>query len=239
VTKSFSTDSLRLDVPDERASANPLRHSPRSAFRDRRLFDHVMPIIRSLQPRDGAIRILDIGGAAPYWAAARDELRTLGCKIVLLNQSAELGVTEFMDDHMSFEIGDARATDYADGAFDFVHSSSVIEHVGSWLDMRAMAGEIRRLAPVYYVQTPYFWFPYEPHYKKPFFHWLPEQVRARWMMAKRFPSWPQAPSVLHAVEWVQRAALLDRLQFQALFPDAKIVNERVMGLTKSLMAIRQ
>ena len=37
--------------------------------------------------------------------------------------------------------------------------------------MRAFAAETKRLADNYYIQTPYFWFPIDPHYYRiPLFH---------------------------------------------------------------------
>lgn len=53
------------------------------------------------------------------------------------------------------------------------------------------------------------------------------------MTRKPFKMWPKAPSLIEAVEWVQRARLLDYKQLAALFPDATNGRERFMGLSKS------
>jgi hypothetical protein len=42
-----------------------------------------------------------------------------------------------------------------------------------------------------------------------------------------------------AMRLVQHARLLNRAQFRFLFPDARYPDERFMGLTKSLVAVRQ
>jgi hypothetical protein len=97
-----------------------------------------------------------------------------------------------------------------------------------------MAAEVRRLAPQYFVQTPNIGFPVEPHFRLPFVHWLPEQARISVLQAAgRIPRDP-----LKATPAVQRIALLSKSQMQALFPDAIIWPEKVLGLTKSLVAIR-
>ena len=101
------------------------------------------------------------------------------------------------------------------------------------------ASEVRRLAPKYFVQTPNFWFPMEPHFMTPFFHWLPEPTRAALIRNVALGSWPKAPTVEESFAWVQSARLLDRKMVACLFPDAELAVERVLGLPKSLMAIRQ
>ncbi|MBX9926586.1 MAG: class I SAM-dependent methyltransferase [Hyphomicrobiaceae bacterium] len=138
-----------------------------------------------------------------------------------------------------FAYGDAcNLSDYADGSFDFAHSNSLIEHVGQWRQMRDCAGEIRRLATEYYVQTPYLWFPVEPHFRAPFFAWLPEQARARILMRFNLGYIGRAASLDQAMSDVQSINLLDLAQMRALFPDAEIKFERVAGLPKSMIATR-
>jgi hypothetical protein len=114
----------------------------------------------------------------------------------------------------------------------------VIEHVGSWHDMKAMAQEVRRLAPCYFVQTPYFWFPVEPHNSTLFFHWMPESTRVSLLMRRPRGRWGKAPDVDTAMRQIQSATLLDFRMLATLFPDATIHRERILGLTKSLVAIR-
>ena len=87
-------------------------------------------------------------------------------------------------------VGDARQVqEFSDFAFDLAHSNSVIEHVGRWRDMAAMVLEVRRVARSYFAQTPYFWFPREPHARFPMLHWMPESWRYRILMARDCGYW--------------------------------------------------
>jgi ubiquinone/menaquinone biosynthesis C-methylase UbiE len=209
-----------------------------STFRERRLRSLLLPTLRLLERREQAIRILDIGGSANYWLPVLSDLQAMKCQILLLNRSAkEAGLESNSAEIFSFVVGDARSTGFADNSFDLVHSNSVIEHVGSWHDMEMMATEVRRLAPDYFVQVPYYWFPFETHYKALFVHWLPQQLQARLFMRFGFGGTPRK-TVSGAMIKVQQTSLLDLLQFRALFPDARIARERFCGLTKSLIAIR-
>jgi hypothetical protein len=101
-----------------------------------------------------------------------------------------------------------------------------------------MAAEIRRLAPHYYVQTPNFGFPIEPHFRMPFFHWLPETMRASMLLRWRKIGFRRAETLERAMALVQEIHLLTGRHMAHLFPDAKIRRERVGPFVKSLIAIR-
>jgi SAM-dependent methyltransferase len=111
---------------------------------------------------------------------------------------------------------------FADGAFDLAYCSSVIEHVAP-RDRAAFARELRRVARGWYVQTPAFSFPVEPHALLPIAHWLPPRLRrAYWRLGV-------------AGDWEQ-IELLRRAEMAALFGEP--VAERVGPLVKSWVSIR-
>jgi SAM-dependent methyltransferase len=111
---------------------------------------------------------------------------------------------------------------FADGEFDLAYSSSVIEHVPR--ERRAaFAQELRRVARGWFVQTPAWSFPIEPHSLLPAAHWLPASVRR--------PYW----RIGVAGGW-EDVALLRRREFEALFGPA--LAERFGPLVKSWMAVR-
>ena len=197
---------------------------------------HIVALISATFAARGACRIIDLGGEPDYWRLFdRAFLTQSGVHVTLVNPRA----FEVADPLFTAVEGDATALpEYADASFDLVHSNSVVEHVGDWPRMEAFAGEVRRLAPRYYVQTPYFWFPIEPHFSAPFFHWRSEQARARALLRRRHGFAERAPDMGQAMRDVQHARLLDRTQFRYLFPDARYADENVAGLTKSLIAIR-
>jgi hypothetical protein len=204
-------------------------------FRSRR-FPRIEAMIADIHAKTGTCRIIDVGGRQEYWDPIAPTLARYNAHVTVVNleQTQPLGTKGF-----SFEFGDAcDLSRYADGAFDLAHSNSVLEHVGTWRQMTAAANETRRIAKSYYLQTPYYWFPLEPHFRVPFFHWLPEQVRYRLLMQTKLGYIGKANSVADAMASVQSAVLLDKQQVQALFPDAEVSFERVLGMPKSLIAQR-
>jgi SAM-dependent methyltransferase len=115
---------------------------------------------------------------------------------------------------------------FDDGAFDLVHSSSVVEHIPAGR-RRAYADEIRRVGRGWWVQTPAFSFPLEPHALLPAAHWLPEALRR--------PYWRLGV----AGAWEPELRLLRRGEVERLLPGSEIVAERVGPLTKSWIAVRR
>lgn len=188
---------------------------------------------------NGAVNILDLGGREEYWnIVPRDFLRDRAVTITIVNLPEEMKAV----DHGMFKFMEGDGCDLRalqSGSFDIVHANSVVEHVGDWHRMTLFAKEIRRLGPRYFVQTPNFWFPLEPHCMTPFFHWLPKATRV-WMVTRfNLGHWGRTPSVDEAVRLVESARLLNRAMMQELFSDAELTIERFFGLPKSLISIKK
>ncbi len=120
----------------------------------------------------------------------------------------------------------ADATDrlpFVDDEFDLVYCSSVVEHVPP-PKRAAFAAELRRVGRGWFVQTPAFSFPLEPHALLPFAHWLPVALRRRYWRLGAAGDW-------------EEIALLRRREVEALF-GAPVLAERVGPLVKSWICVR-
>lgn len=144
-------------------------------------------------------------------------------------------------------VGQSGKLPFPDGYFDIVYCSSVIEHVtvpkdqvwslrsGKEFRARALAHqrefarEIQRVGRQFFVQTPYRWFLLESHSWLPFVSWLPRRLQLPVLkFAARF--WPKSTNP----DWY----LLDRRELASMFEDAEIREEKWLGLTKSIMAVK-
>lgn len=210
--------------------------SPLSAFRLKR-FDMIIALIDKVVAKKGSAHILDVGGTYDYWMAVESRWRHYDLRFTLVNLEAE----NVDDPRFTSLAGDACAMpEFADNSFDIVHSNSVIEHVGRWGAMKRMAAEVSRLAPCYYLQTPAYGFPIEPHFRTAFFHWLPMPWRIWLTRHFALGAYPRAESIDQAMRFVEDAILVDAARFRALFPEpARFEKERIFGVTKSFIAIRE
>ena len=191
-------------------------------------------LIDRVYEKVGAVRILDLGGERSYWNIFDDDyFERKNITITLLNlDQSPAGISS--SKRFIQIIGDAcNLPEFKDHSFDIVHSNSTIEHVGFWNRVQWFAREARRLAPVYYVQIPYYWFPIEPHFLLPLVHWVPEGVRAKILLRTGLRRDMGA-----AMRSIEGNRLLDRAQMAYLFPDAQRRFEWVGPFAKSLLAIR-
>jgi len=187
-----------------------------------RLFEQVF------QPT-AATTILDVGGEDYNWT-----LISSRPKVTLINTYYGRGARNSLFPKI---IGDGRRLPFADKAFDIVYSNSVIEHVGSLEDQTKFASEVRRVGRAHFVQTPDRAFPIEPHFIAPLVHYLPVDLRKK--VVRHFTPWglitkPDAKSVDQMVDSIR---LLTAGQMKALFADSKVLRERLMGFSKSLIAV--
>lgn len=179
------------------------------------------------------ISIIDIGGTTSFWEqhgwADREDV-----EITLVNQKAE----ERKHANIIPEAGDATdLKDHAESSFDIAFSNSVIEHLFALDNQRAMAAEVLRVGRAYWVQTPNFWFPIEPHFHMLGWQWMPEFLRI-WTIRRRACGWRgPCPDPEEARNAVREVRLLTRRKLQKLFPEGKIISERYCGLVKSMIVV--
>ena len=189
-------------------------------------------LVRELVPDLAELRVLDLGGTGFFWAQA--PVKPAHVTVVNLLEA------QFLDDPCVTTIeGDALRADelLAGQDFDLVFSNSLIEHLGGHNARRRFATVAAAMAPRYVIQTPYRYFPVEPHWMFPGFQFLP--VAARSQVA---PKWPLG----HTYGWDRKAAtneilathLLSASEMRDYFPDAQIHWERVAGVPKSMIVLR-
>jgi hypothetical protein len=173
--------------------------------------------------------VLDIGGTAQTWNCESEGRARF--PVTLINI---LDYGQIEDGRFTSMEGDATALPFADNAFDIAFSNSVIEHVGTWEKQQAFAREARRVARKLWIQTPARSFPIEAHLLALYIQYLPKTVQHR--IVRWTPRGLLQPGVVHEI--VDEVRLLTHREVKLLFPDCLILKERVLGLTKSYVAVR-
>ncbi len=178
---------------------------------------------------DPQTAVLDIGGREFNWS-----LMPFAPRVTILNVAVQGGRTGKFE----WVIGDARKLPFPDGAFEIVYSNSVIEHLGDLDDQRRFAAECRRVGRSYFIQTPNRNFPIEPHVLTPFIHWLPKKWQAQLLRNFTLWGWITRPDAAARARFLNTTRMLTKAELQSLFPEAEIIRERFLGLTKCFIAIK-
>jgi len=177
------------------------------------------------------VTVLDIGGTEIFWKmmGLYDPGRI---KVTIVNK-AIINVTL-----PNFIFIQKDATDLSgikDKEFDIVFSNSVIEHVGSFAEQKKMAEEIIRTGKSYFIQTPNYYFPIEPHFIFPMFQFLPESIKILLIRNFNLGYHEKCKDRIKAKELVRSIRLLNKRELVSLFPEFKIFKERFLFFTKSLI----
>ncbi len=123
--------------------------------------------------------ILDVGvtadrsyAASNYleaWAPRKDRIVAVGVDDAAFLERTYPG--------LRFVRADGRRLPFADRAFDVVHASAVLEHVGGGASRERFLRECARVARrAIFMTTPNRWFPVEFHTVLPLVHWLPKRA---------------------------------------------------------------
>lgn len=179
-------------------------------------------------------RILDVGGTPANWM-----LLSVRPRVTILNLPRAV---EENRESMTWIFADGCKLPFRDQSFDVIFSNSVIEHLGAESKREEYAREIARVGVRYFVQTPNRWFPIESHLLTPLIHFLPRAWQRWWIERFTIWEWLARPRpdqrVFYLEHYLKDIRLLDGKTMRRLFPEARLIRERFLGMTKSLIAVR-
>jgi hypothetical protein len=210
----------------------------RSKIRKRRS-KHLISLIEKIISRHSLkeIKIADIGGDKIYWkifpferfpdVLFRIELINLLSQSIYFDENYTPPNVEFIP-----VVCDCTNLVMADKTYHLCHSNSVIEHLGTWANVKKAVSESKRVADYVYHQTPNFWFPYEPHFRMAFVHWLPRPMVTTILTRSNL-----AYNGYDAAKARQdEICLLTGKDMKRLFPELELIKERYL-FVKSFMVL--
>ena len=146
----------------------------------RKMYDRFLDGVR---PRSGE-SILDVGVTSErqYEASNYLEAWHLDKTCITAVGLDDAGFLKTMYPGLLFCRANGVQLPFRTAAFDIVHSSAVLEHVGSHANQRRFIDELARVARrAVFITTPNRWFPIEFHSLLPMVHWLPKPVFRRFL----------------------------------------------------------
>jgi ubiquinone/menaquinone biosynthesis C-methylase UbiE len=136
---------------------------------------------------------------------------------------------------VKFVRADGRDLPFADGNFDFVHSSAVLEHVGSREEQKRFIREAWRVSRKgIYITTPNRRFPIEFHTALPVVHWLPMPLYRRLLVALGYKFFAEEKNL----NLLSRTTLAT-LAREAGIPKFEIASVSLLGLPTNLILVAQ
>jgi hypothetical protein len=176
-------------------------------------------LIQTLLNLNGTESVLDVGGTDVSWWFVEWKGPVVRCNLEFTTKDSGLRV-----------LGNGCDLPFPDKSFDIAFSNSVIEHLSTFDAQQRFGEELRRVGRRFFVQTPNWWFPIEPHYLFPFFQFLPVATQ-RWLHTHFDVGTFKKSDPFGTIR------LLTKYELASLFPKARIVPERLGPLVKSWYAL--
>jgi ubiquinone/menaquinone biosynthesis C-methylase UbiE len=196
--------------------------APFSRQRRRQVANRLLSL---MSPIPSGATLLDVGGPGMATMLVAHHFQS----VVVANVTEEaLSPTHIAVSHpIDKVLGDGCVLPFRENSVDFVFSDNVIEHVSE--DKRErFINELRRVARRgFFITTPNYWFPFEPHYHMPFFQFLPRVARERLVRIARF-GFIDSPG--------ENIKLLSRRDLRRLAPDATVTGIGFTPFAETLVA---
>lgn len=187
------------------------------------------------EPIKKPVNILDVGGSDYHWRNS-EFANNNEYHITLLNTENQ-NVTDLSNfTYVNKDAGDLSA--FKDDEFDVVYSNSLIEHFNTFEKQKKLAKEIIRIGKHYFVQTPNYYFPMEPHFLYPFFQMYSTEKKTKLIMNKDLGWYEKQTDFGKAKELADSIRLLKLEELKKLFPDSDIYFEKYYTLNKSFIAYK-
>ncbi len=178
------------------------------------------------------VSILDLGGSDYHWRNSRFR-DNKNFHITIVNTEQQ-NIKDLRN--LSFIKKDVRDLTYFDDKeFDLIYSNSLFEHINSFDEQKKLAGEISRIGKHYFIQTPNYYFPIEPHFLFPFFQFLPVSWKTKLIKKYDLGWYKKQKDEDKARELAESVRLLKKGELKQMFPGGKIYFEKYFLLNKSFI----
>lgn len=178
--------------------------------------EKVRKFLQSMKPQNSDL-LLDAGGSSGKGFAGIWNSFQKVIVVDLNNQNLQIAKREY--EHVRVLVGNVCNMPLRNKSVDFVFSNAVIEHIDK--EKRYLfAEEIRRVARKgYFITTPNYWFPFEPHYIYPFWQYLPERLQR--FLKRHFALG------YYKKGFYEKIDLLKKKDLRNLFPEANILDTSI------------
>lgn len=180
------------------------------------------------------VKILDAGGTVNYWEqvgiAGNEEF-----EITIVNLEIPQNM---LYNNIILAKGDVTDLSmFRDKSFDIVFSNSVIEHIPTAEGRQRMADEIKRVGKSYFIQTPNYYFPFEPHFLLPLFQYYPKRFKIFLLTHFNTGWFKKCENNEVALRLLENNKLLKPVELKSYFPSSKIFYEKFLLFNKSIIVI--